>query len=229
MRPLDQVSARLMRPDMSQLLTLFFAVLVVVVGFSWPSAGGLANESWFALAPARSAFLALAAAGFGASQNLILLPSRTYTYVGDAATRLAEARFTLGALLVWVLVTLPIEVVSHAASYPATNLAWSALVSLLTVPAFYGLGLLLRRVAATLRVGWALPVAVPAAVLLGAWLDLRFDTALFNPWTAPLAPSLYPLVAGASALLTLFYLFRPRQPSAGTQSEAASAAGGVRS
>lgn len=228
MRLLDHVSARLMRPDMAQLLTLFLAVLVVVVGFSWPSAGGLVNESWFSLAPARSAILALAAAGFGASQGLIVLPGRNATYGGDGPARLAEARVTLGALLVWALITMPLEVVSHAASYPATNLAWSIFVSLLTVPAFYGLGMALRKGAALLRASWALPILVPGAVFVGAWLDLRFETALFNPWTAPLAPSLYPAVAGATALLTVIYLAGPWRSRAGPRAESAATSGGAR-
>jgi len=217
-----------MRSDMAQLFTLFLAVLVVVLGFAWPATGTLANESWFSLAPARNTFLALAAAGFGASQSLITLPGHLAPG-GDRAHWLAEARYTLGALLLWVLLSAPFEVVSHAGSYPATSLAWSSLVAVLTVPAYYGLGLLLRKLVGVTRLGWLLPIAVPGVAVFLAWLDLRFDTSLFNPWTSVLAPSSYALVAGAATLLTLLFLFGPwRLPLRGGRAAAVggSAAGG---
>lgn len=208
MRVLETLTARAMRSDMAQLFTLFLAALVVVLGFAWPATGTLANESWFSLAPARNTFLALAAAGFGASQALIALPGHL-ALGGDRGHWLAEARYTLGALLLWVLLSVPFEVVSHAGSYPATSLAWSSLVAVLTVPAYYGLGLLLRKLVGVTRLGWLLPIAVPGVTVFLAWLDLRLDTSLFNPWTSVLAPSSYALVAGAATLLTLLYLFGP--------------------
>lgn len=204
---LDHVTARLARSDMAQLFTLFLAVLVIVLGFAWPTAGNLANESWFALAPSRNALLALVAAGFGASQGLIRVPGHQVDHAG--VDQLQEAWSTLWALMLWVLLTLPFEITSHAASFPAINLAWSFLVSVLTVPAYFGLGLVLRKVLGVLRVHWLLPVAVPAVMVGLAWLDLQLNSALFNPWTAVLAPSPYPLVAGTAAAATLLALWRP--------------------
>lgn len=226
MRAVELMAARLTRPDMAQLLTLFLAVLVLVLGFSWPSGGALANESWFSLAPVRNACLALLAAGYGAAQGLVHLPGGNAA-AGSAANELTEARLTLIALLTWVLLTAPFEVISHAASYPSAHLSWSALVSLLTVPAYYGLGLLIRKLAGLARLGWALPILVPGAIVGLSWLDLRLDVSLFNPWTAALTASSYPFVAGAATLLTALFLVgwnhgrrRPRahEPT-GTQAE----------
>lgn len=196
---------RLARSDMAQILTLFLAVMVVVLGISWPSAGSFANESWFSLAPARNAFLALAAAGFGASQGLLGVQG-PHVRPRSYAEWLTEARFTLLALLVWVLLTMPFEFISHAASFPAVSAWYSLVMSLITVPAYYGLGMLLRKVCLTLRVPWLLTLAVPAVILVLAWLDLQLDVTFFNPWTAALAPSPYPAVMGLAALLTVLYL-----------------------
>ncbi len=205
MRAVELMVARLTRPDMMQLLTLLLAVLVLVLGFSWPSGGGTANESWFSLTPVRNACLALVAAGYGAAQGLVRLPGGNAPTCA-AANALSEARLTLVALLTWVLITAPFEVISHAASYPSAHVAWSALVSLVTVPAYYGLGLLVRKLAALLRLGWALPVMVPGVIVGLGWLDLRLDTSLFNPWTAALNTSPYPVVAGVATLLTVLLL-----------------------
>lgn len=220
MRGLEQVTARLGRSDMAQLFTLFLAVLVVVIGLAWPSAGSLANESWFSLGPARNAFLALAAAGFGASQGIIALPGHR-AHGGEASHWLTEARTTLWSLLVWALLTVPFEVVSHAASFPSTSLALSVAITLITVPAYYGLGLLLRKFVALLRISWLLPILVPAVIAFLSWVDVRLDRSLFNPWTAALAPSPYPLIMGVAASLTLLYLFHPWRTRAGERGAAA--------
>lgn len=209
MRTLELVAGRLGRPDMAQALLLVLAVLVMVLGFAWPSGGTLVNESWFSLSPARNALLALAAAAFGAAQG-VGRPHADESGVNVASNWRPEARSTLGALMVWMLLTLPLEVVSHAASYPAINLGWAVLVGVVTVPAYYGLGMLLRLFTQMLRVGWLLPVVVPAAVVGFAWLDLRLDSALFNPWTAALSVSVYPVVTGAATLATVVALFAPR-------------------
>lgn len=206
---LDVVAERLTRADMLQLLLLVFAVLVVVTTFAWPGGGSLANESWFALAPSRNAILALAAAGFGASQWTRRLPGDSRRPPGRV-----EALATLAALVVWALVTLPIEVLTYAASYPATSFGWSLLVTLLTVPAYFGLGMLLKQGTAFLRLGWLLPLAVPGFLVLLSWLDLQLGVTLFNPWAAALAPGPYPAVAGAATLVTLLALARPGRATA---------------
>ncbi len=194
---------------MAQALLLLLAILVLVLGFSWPTGGSHVNESWFTLSPARNALLAVAAALFGALSGAG--PGSAHSgasLTGGAVSSqwLREARATLAALLAWSLLTLPFEVATHAASYPDISLGWALLVSLLTVPAYFGLGMLLHRVAVPLHIAWALPLLVPAAVIGLAWLDLGLGSSLFNPWTASLSVSFYPAVAGAGALLTILTL-----------------------
>jgi len=204
-RFLDALAARLARSDMLQALTLLLAVLLVVLAFSWPGGNALVNEAWFSLAPIRHALLALAAAAFGAS----LAPATA----GAGVAWRHEARVTLAALLVWALVTLPFEVIAHAASYPAVSLAWGLLTAPLTVVAYYGLGALLARGARALRAAWALPLLVPGSLVLLAWVDLQLGATLLNPWTAPLDPSpAYLAVMGGGAILTAMGLTLERRP-----------------
>ena len=100
-------------------------------------------------------------------------------------------------------------------------------MAVLTVPAYYGLGMLLRKLVGVTRLGWLLPIAVPGVTVFLAWLDLHFETSLFNPWTSVLAPSSYALVAGAATLLTLLYLFGPwRLPLGGSRSPVTGAPAG---
>ncbi len=201
MSVLAATAERLTRSDMLQALTLLLAVLFVATSISWPAGSSLVNESWFAVAPVRSALLALAAVGYGAA-----VAGRRRAPPPQTAPR-GEALATLAALVVWALLTLPLEVIVHAASYPAVSLGWSAGVALLAVPAYFGLGLLLARLADALRASWALPLVVPASLLLLAWFDLQVGRTIFNPWTAPLAYSVPHLAAvGVGGILTLMYL-----------------------
>lgn len=204
MKPLAALTERLARTDMLQLLALLFGLLLVIGTVAWPSGGARVNESWYSLAPARNALLALAAAGFGAAITGVAAEQH-----GPHSWRPGQAALTLAALLVWALLTLPIEVASYAATYPAVGLGWSQLVTALTIPAYFGLGLLLGRLTALLRAVWLLPLLVPAVMVGLGWLDLRLDRTLFNPWTAVLAPSPYALVAGAATLLTAATLVAP--------------------
>lgn len=223
MKVLESVAGRVARSDMLQALTLLFAVLVVVVSVGWPSGGTTANESWFSLASVRNALLALAAAGFGAAQGVAArrrVPAAqgaTTTLVASDPAWRYEARLTLGALFAWVFLTLPFESATQAASYPAVEPWWSLLIACLTVPGYFGLGLLLRRLTAILRVGWALPLLVPASLLLFGWIDLRLELTLLNPWAAPLAPSwTYVVTLSAAALLTLLALALPARSATRT-------------
>lgn len=213
MRFLQQIADRSARSDMAQAFLLVLSILVLVLGFSWPSGGSLVNQSWFTFSPARNALLALAAALFGALQTLGRHVADEPTTAGSAdhVAWLPEARTTLAALMVWVLVTLPIEVVSYAASYPAMSLVWAVLVSLLTVPAYFGLGMLLRSVANAARVEWVLPIIVPAVVVGLAWIDLHFGSSLLNPWSASLSVSGYPITMGVATLLTAVWLSVPHR------------------
>ena len=68
MNRLEAVSARLLRPDLSQGGTLLLAVLAVVLVANWPNGGARVNESWAVVGPLRSSALALLAVVLGARQ-----------------------------------------------------------------------------------------------------------------------------------------------------------------
>lgn len=206
---LDSVAARLSRPDMLQGSVLLFVALGFTLAVSWPTGISLVNEAWFSIAPVRTTVLAFGALGYGAL--LGARPRRRTDRVTDSGALPQpdfgtpawhhEAAATLGAIAVLTVVTAPFEVVSHAASYPGTDVVWSLLVPFLTVGGYFGLGLLLGRAAATIRLRALLPLLVPAVLAGGAWLDLSLGVTLVNPWTAALSYS--PLFAGVLCILSL--------------------------
>lgn len=194
---LNAVSERLARSDMVQLVAFAFVVLTLTIGLAWPSGGRVVNESWYSVAPVRSTMLALLAFGFALTQGPF----------GAGATWRREARVSLLALLALTLLTAPFEMVSRAASYPAIDPWWSLAVPLLVVPAYYGLGLLLARVTSRWRLGWSLPLLVPAVLTGLVWLDLRVGRTVFNPWAAPLALSWwFAAVMGVATFATTLWL-----------------------
>ncbi len=194
---LNAVSERLARSDMVQLVALAFVALTLTIGFSWPSGGRVVNESWYSVAPVRTTMLALLALGFALAQGPF----------SNGSSWRHEARVSLVALLTLTLLTAPFEVVSRAASYPAVDQWWSLAVPLLVVPAYFGLGLVLARVTSRWRLGWSLPLLVPAVLVGLVWLDLKLNRTLFNPWAAPLALSWgFAAVMGAATLATTLWL-----------------------
>lgn len=194
---LNAVAERLARSDMVQLVALAFVAFTLTIALSWPSGGRVVNESWYSLAPVRSTLLALLALGFALTHG----PS------GEGANWRREARVSLLALLTLALLTAPFEVVSRAASYPAVDPWWSLVQPLLVVPAYFGLGLLLARVTGRWRLGWSLPLLVPAVLVGLVWIDLTLGRTLFNPWAAPLAlPWGFAAVMGAATLATTLWL-----------------------
>lgn len=173
------VAERVGRNDMVQVLALYLAVLLVVLATRWPSAALPMNESWFALAPARNACLALIALGFGAHHS---------------GSHVREQRAAAWALGVFIVAGLPFDVLTYAASYPATPLLWTLLMPALATLAFYGLGLGLGRLATLTRTRTLLPVLVPAVLAAGMWADVRLTVVLFNPFTAAVEVSFQHLV-----------------------------------
>lgn len=200
---LNAVGERLARSDMVQLLALAFVALTVTIGLAWPSGGRVVNESWYSVAPVRSTMLALLALGFALAQGPF----------DRGANWRHDARVSLLALFILTLLTAPFEIVSRAASYPAVDPWWSLAQPLLVVPAYFGLGLLLARVTGRWRLGWALPVLVPAVLVGLVWLDLKLGRTLFNPWAAPLALSWsFAAVMGAATLATALWLIASDAP-----------------
>lgn len=199
------VSERLAETAVAQTLIAASALLAAVVVLSWPSHGSSVNEVWYSLSPTRNALIALIATAFGAAQHL---PASRLVSARGGRWRL-DALLTLSALLVLLFLTFPLEVVAYAATYPAPALSWGLLINLVTLPAYFGMGLGLRYLTVKLRLQWLLPLLVPGIIVLLTWADFRVGMMLVNPWTPVLAPSPYPLVAGAFALLTLGVLLFP--------------------
>lgn len=189
---LSRLAERVSELEMAQGLILFVVLLGGVTVLSWPGAGSVNNLSWYSLSPARNALLALAATGYGAAARR-----------QAAMTRPGSEVRTVLALLGWALLTLPFEVVTYAATYPATPLVWPLLINAVTVLAFYGAGRALGTALRLLRASWLLPLAVPLLLVLLAWFDLRLEVVVFNPWGAVLAPAPYLGVAAFGAALTI--------------------------
>lgn len=200
---LNGVAQRLSRSDMIQVVALAFVTLTLTTGLSWPSGGSVVNESWYSVAPLRSTMLALVALGVALTQGPF----------GAGSTWRYEARVSLLALLTVALLTAPFEIATRAASYPAVDPYWSLAVPLLAVPAYYGLGLLIARVTARWRLGWSLPLLIPAVLAGLVWIDLTVGQTLFNPWAAPLALSWgFAAVTGTATLATAAWLLLSTAP-----------------
>ncbi len=199
MRALGSLPERLGRNDMLHVFTLYLFALVLVLATRWPSEALPVNESWFSLAPARLALLQLIALAYGAHRST------------DPPV---EQRLTLMALALFVVVSIPFDVLTYAASYPVTPLAWSLTVPFLNAAAYFGLGLLLGRLAGLARLRSLLPILVPALVIAGIWLDVRLQLTLFNPFVAAVqvAPAHAVLMLAATVLTIAFTLRRGPRP-----------------
>lgn len=212
MNALNSVAARIARPDMLQASVLLFVALGFTLAVSWPTGISLINEAWFSLAPVRTTLLALGALGYGAFLGARRAPrAAALAYDATNPPDFAssewhwEAGVTLGALVVLAAVSAPFEVVAHAASYPGSDVAWSLIVPFLAVIGYFGLGLLLGRAVALVRLTALLPLLVPALLAAAVWLDLGLGLTAVNPWTAALTPS--PVFAVVSCVLGLCSLW----------------------
>jgi len=204
--PPGLVAERLRQTDMLQILALVLAALLFVLAVAWPGPGE-PNETWFPLAQTRLTLLALTALGFGAAEW-----SRARPQLGA----------TVAALMLFVVLSAPFDVASYAASYPAVPLWWTTLLPFVDTPAYFGVGVLLGRVAHALRVSALLPLLVPGLLVAGIALDVRLGVALVDPLTAPLTVSgAHLAVMGAIALTTLTLLLRRGRAPLASETEAA--------
>lgn len=222
MNRLEAVSARLLRPDLSQGGTLLLAVLAVVLVANWPNGGARVNESWAVVGPLRSSALALLAVVLGARQAGVAGAwGAAGPAVGRTAGTPAAAEPGAGtpldtwlALLAVVLLSWPLELVAQAGSYPAVPGYWPALLAPITMSGYYGLGLLLGRLVRGRFAGALLLLLLPATCALLVWTDLALGFVVTNPWTAPaaVAPA-YPAAMVALALVGLAVSRWRRHPS----------------
>jgi hypothetical protein len=179
-------SERLRATDLPQVGLLVLAATVVALALAWPTRPGAPNEAWYAVAQARSVLQALLALGYG---------------IGLAAEGPRRAAGTVLGVLVVAVSTLPIELVAHVGSVPATPAWWAwvmtpvAVAGQLAIGA--GIGLVVRR----LRLGAVAPLLVPAAVAGAVALDVRLGITALNPLTAALAVTPAYLVVHATAAL----------------------------
>lgn len=161
-----RVSTRLCQSDMLQFMTLLLVLLAFSLVVTWPTQALDSNDSWYALIHVEALAVSLLALGFGAFVSV---------------TPQESAPATLGALLCFVVIGLPLTVGSYAASFPATPLGWSLAVLLLEPLAYFGIGLALGAAFAAARLRFLLPLMVP--LLLGAMMmfDFWLGVPLFNP------------------------------------------------
>ncbi len=208
MTALSAVARRARCPDVLQALALFLAALLFVLAVRWPGGGG-ANETWFALAPTRAALLALIAMGFGAA---------------EAREPPARRRATAGAVLVFVVASVPFEVASYAASYPAVPLWWPSVLPFIETFAYFCLGTALARAAALARLDAFLTLLVPLTLIAATWLDVRLGLDLLNPLTSSQSVAWpHALLMVALAVAGAVWLAWPGRRAAATDGEGASA------
>jgi len=181
------VSARLQGGDLPQVGLLLLAALVVALGLAWPGRVGSANEAWYAVAQTRAALLALLALGYGLGLPL-------------EGPRRAAA--TTVAVLVVALSTLPLELVAHLGSAPATPAWWAWVVTPVGVAGQLALGAALGPLIRRLRLVAVAPLLVPAALVGVVALDVRLGITLLNPLTAALQVAPGYLATHAAIALT---------------------------
>lgn len=206
MTPLQTLSQRFARADLTQLSTLLFVLLVITLAFTWPGSGLQPNDSWESVAQLRLIALTLLATGYGASTSTLNPLSKLNLAQKTRQLRL-EQRTTLAALSLLAILSAPLEVAAYAASYPSQALAWSLGLALLDTIAMFGVGLGLGRLLSILRLRVLLPLAVPA-VLAGL---ITLDLALGMPLGSPLAALAgihygHLVLMGTVAVITLFIL-----------------------
>lgn len=219
MNYVDRLAERLSRTDMVQGTVLLFVALGFILAVRWPTGISLVNESWFALAPARSTLLAFAGLGYGA--HLGSQPpagsrrpdsSRESPTPFGSPTWRSELAVTLPAIWVLAAISAPFEIASHAASYPGTPVWWSLLMPFVAVSGYFGAGLLVGRAAAVIRLRGLLPLLVPALMAGAAYLDISLGRTIINPWSASLALSpTWLAVLGGLSLVNLWWLLPGRR------------------
>lgn len=187
LRPLETLGERLREADLPQIAALCLALLIVVLALAWPSRTGTANESWVAVAQARSLIVALVSLSYGVLSTFTVARRATVNVV---------------AVMMVAMSLLPIESLAHAGSVPTTPGWWAWLSTPFAVMGQMAIAALATMLLA--RVGLRnlaplLPVVLVAAFIA---LDLRFDFTALNPLSAALQVSpVYVTVMGCAALV----------------------------
>ena len=198
-----RLGERLTRSDVSQVSTLFFAVLVVGLMSSWPGDSNSPNNSWYAVVQLRLFLLSFLALGYGAAVSSQARP---------------QQRLALGIVLTLTLLSMPFEAAGFAASYPRSSLTGSLLVSMLDSLALFGLGLLCGYALEQIRLSFLLPLVVPALIAGFVALDIFWGWRLLPPFTFELTtPATWPhthlAMMGMMGILSI-YLLRPYKAEA---------------
>jgi len=189
---ISRVAFRLKRPDMAQLLLLFFVVITVTVIAAWPENPQSANNSWAVLAQSKLALLVFFAALFG-----------------GLARAAGEKLLSLIALCCFHLFSLPLDAATYAASFPEVNFLWALSLPLIALFSYFMLGHfcsgLFHRLGLSI---FALPVAVllPIAAIFA---DIYLGRNLFNPFNSiALASTPYIIINLGISIVGLFVLVR---------------------
>lgn len=219
MNVLAAAAARLSRQDMLQGMTVLLAALCLVLALRWPSGAALVNDSWYVLAPVRCALLALAGLAWGTALGCrprqrdlgeAYVPSPHAPPLDHPGWRY-EVLATLVAVVGLVVVTTPFDVLTYAATYPTTSLAWSLAAPLLAAVGYFGLGLALGRLARLSHTVALLPLLVPAVLAGAVWLDLALGVRLLNAYFAAVEPSVYfAVVMSVLSVVAVVVALRPR-------------------
>ena len=164
---LGEIIERFKRPDIAQLLILFFAVITVSVIASWPNNPQQPNNSWSVLAQSKLALLILFATLFGGLSR----PAR-------------EKLITLLALTCFHLFSLPLDTATYAASFPEVNVIWALCLPLVALFSYFMLANFLSSILNKLGLHLlALPCSV-ALPVVAVFADIRLGINLFNPFNS---------------------------------------------
>lgn len=163
------LSERLRQADMMQFLIAYFALLLIVAILSWPQSTQLANNSWFAVIQAKMIILVLLSLYYGA----------TYHHASPHHQLL-----TALAILMFHVLSLPFDIATYAVSFPALPWWWPPLITAIDCLAFFGVGLLLGKGLALLRLGVLLPLAPPALLAGLIAFDIWIGRSVLNPFTS---------------------------------------------
>lgn len=162
---------RLRSSDMAQVGLLSLAVIGAALVIAWPARTGIPHEGWYAVAQTRSVVVALLALGYGTT-----LPWLTAQRAWGTAL----------AVLVVALSALPLELLAHSASVPATPVWWAWASTPTAVAGQLMIGAVVGTLARWLRLGSLTFVLVPAVIAGAVTLDVRLGVTAFNPLTAAL-------------------------------------------
>jgi hypothetical protein len=166
-----EADGRLRSSDMAQVGLLTLAVVGAALVIAWPARTGIAHEGWYAVAQTRSVVVALLALGYGTT-----LPWQ----------KARQAWGTAVAVAVVALSALPLELLAHVASVPATPVWWAWTTTPAAVAGQLTIGAVVGKVARWLRLGSLTFVLVPAVIAGAVALDVRLGVTAFNPLTAAL-------------------------------------------